>query len=49
MDNKEFAKQLEYRTKKFAISIFKLSALLSNTPEYSVIKYQVAKSGSSWS
>lgn len=47
MDNKEFSKQLEDRTKKFAISIFKLSTLLSDTPEYRVIKYQVTKSGSS--
>ncbi|MBE9468558.1 MAG: four helix bundle protein [Bacteroidetes bacterium] len=47
MDNKEFSKQLELRTKKFAISIIKLSASLSNTPESKVIKYQISKSGTS--
>ena len=47
MDNKEFSKQLESRTKKFAISIIKLSSSLPNTPESKVIKYQVAKSGTS--
>lgn len=47
MDNKEFGKQLELRTKKFAISIIKLSASLSSTPESKVIKYQISKSGTS--
>ncbi len=47
MDNKEFSRQLEIRTKKFAISIIKLSASLPNTPESKVIKYQVTKSGTS--
>ena len=47
MDNKEFSKQLEIRTKKFAISIIKLSASLPNTPESKVIKYQLTKSGTS--
>ncbi|MCD4746125.1 MAG: four helix bundle protein [Bacteroidales bacterium] len=47
MDNKEFSKQLESRTKKFAISIIKLSVSLPNTPECKVIKNQVAKSGTS--
>ena len=47
VDNKEFSKQLESRTKKFAISIIKLSSSLPNTPESKVIKYQVAKSGTS--
>ncbi len=47
MDNKEFSKQLEIRTKKFAISIIKLSASLPNTPEGKVIKYQLTKSGTS--
>jgi len=47
MDNKEFSKQLEKRTKKFAIEIIKLSTLLPNTPEGKVIKYQITKSGSS--
>ena len=47
MDNKEFGKQLEVRTKKFAIGIIELSALLPNTSENRVIKNQVAKSGTS--
>jgi len=47
MDNKEFAKGLELRTKKFAISILKLSALLPYTIEAKVIRNQVSKSGTS--
>lgn len=47
MNNKEFSKQLEIRTKKFAISIIKLSASLTDTPESRAIKYQVTKSGTS--
>ena len=47
MDNKEFSKQLEARTKKIAISIIKLSYSLPNTPEGKVIRNQVTKSGSS--
>jgi four helix bundle protein len=47
MDNKEFGKQLEVRTKNFAIRIIELSVLLLNTPENRVIKTQVTKSGTS--
>ena len=47
MDNKEFSRLLELRTRKFAISILKLSASLPNTSECKVIKYQVSKSGTS--
>jgi four helix bundle protein len=47
MNNKEFGKQLETRTKNYAISIIKLSASLSNTPESKVIKNQITKSGTS--
>ena len=47
MDNKEFGKQLEGRTKRFAISIIKLSSALPNTQEGKVIKNQITKSGSS--
>jgi four helix bundle protein len=47
MDNKEFGKQLEVRTKKFAIHIIELSNTLPNTPENKVIKNQVTKSGTS--
>jgi four helix bundle protein len=47
MDNKEFGKLLEGRTKKFAIRVIELSVLLPNIPEYKVIKNQVTKSGTS--
>ena len=47
MDNKEFGKQLEIRTKKFAISIIKLSISLPVIPEGKVVKYQLAKAGTS--
>ena len=47
MENKEFSKQLEKRTKKFAISIIRLSILLPNTPEGKVLKTQLTKSGTS--
>lgn len=45
MDNKEFSKQLEIRTKRFAINIIKLSTSLHDIPESKVIKYQLKKSG----
>ncbi len=47
MDNKEFGKQLEKRTKKFAVSIIKLSAQLPDTTECKVVRNQVTKSGTS--
>jgi four helix bundle protein len=47
MDNKEFSKQLEDRTKKFALSVIRLSISLPNTPESRVIKNQITKSGTS--
>jgi len=47
MDNKEFSKQLEDRTKKFAISIIRLSVTLPNTPEGKIIINQITKSGTS--
>lgn len=47
MDNKEFSKLLEERTKKFAIDIIRLSASLPNTPEGKVIRNQITKSGTS--
>ncbi len=47
MDNKEFGRELEKRTRKFAIKIIRLSAKLPNTPEARVIRNQVTKSGSS--
>ena len=47
MDNKEFSKQLELRTRKFAISIIKLSSTLPKTDEGKVIRNQITKSGTS--
>jgi len=47
MENKEFARQLEKRTKKFAIDIIKLSTDLPSTPEGRVIRNQITKSGTS--
>ena len=47
MDNKEFSRELEKRTKKFAVRIIKLSAKLPNTPEGRVIRTQFTKAGSS--
>jgi len=46
-NNKEFAKQLEKRTKKFAVRIIQLSAKLPNTPEAKVVRYQMTKAGTS--
>lgn len=47
MDNKEFARKLEERTRKLAISIIKLSGSLPNSPEGKVIRNQLTKAGSS--
>ena len=47
MDNKEFSKELEKRTKKFAIKIIKLASSLPNTPEAKVVRNQITKSGTS--
>ncbi len=47
MENKAFAKELEIRTKKFAISIIQLSTHLPKTTESNVIKNQITKSGTS--
>jgi len=38
MDNKEFGKHLELRTRQFAVVIIKLSTSLPNTPEGKVLK-----------
>ena len=46
-NNKEFGKQLEKRTKKFAIRIIRLSTKLPNTPEARVVRYQMTKAGTS--
>jgi four helix bundle protein len=47
MDNKDFGRKLEQRTKLFAISIVKLSSMLPNTSESKVIRNQLTKSGTS--
>jgi len=47
MNNQEFGKSLEFRTKLFAVNIIKLSASLKFSKEIDVIKYQLAKSGTS--
>jgi hypothetical protein len=46
-DNKEFAKELEKRTRKFAASIIYLSSQLPNSPEGKAIRNQITKSGTS--
>ena len=46
-NNKEFAKQLEKRTKKFAVRIIRLSTKLPNTTEGRVVRYQMTKAGTS--
>ncbi len=40
-------KVLKKRTKQFAINILRLTSALPNTPEGSVVRYQLAKSGTS--
>ncbi len=47
MDNKEFGKVLELRTRRFAIAIVMLSGSLPNTSEARVIRNQITKSGTS--
>ncbi len=47
MENKDFGKLLEVRTKNFALEIIKLSASLSNSIEDKVIRNQIVKSGTS--
>jgi four helix bundle protein len=47
MNNKEFAKELEKRTKIFAVKILKLSAKLPNTIEANFVRKQISKSGTS--
>lgn len=47
MQNRDFAQELEKRTREFAVRIIRLSALTPNTPEGRVIRNQIAKSGTS--
>lgn len=45
MDNKEFGRQLEVRTIKFAVQVIRKSVILPGTQEGNVIKNQITKSG----
>jgi four helix bundle protein len=45
--NKEFGKELEKRTRQFAVRIIRLSISLPDTPEGRVVKNQITKSGTS--
>ena len=47
MENKEFSKLLEKRTRDFSIRVIRLSANLPDTTEGRVIKRQITKSGTS--
>jgi len=47
MENKEFSKKLEERTRAFAIRIIKLSSILPNTVEGRIIRNQLTKAGTS--
>ena len=47
MENKEFGRKMEGRTKAFAISIIKLSTTLPDTVEGRIVRSQLTKAGSS--
>jgi four helix bundle protein len=47
MENKEFSKQLQKRTKAFAIRVIRLSAELPNTVEGRIVRNQLTKAGTS--
>jgi four helix bundle protein len=47
MENKEFSKRLEKRTKAFAIGVIRLSVNLPDSIEGKVIRNQLTKSGTS--
>lgn len=47
MENKEFSRKLEERTKSFAIRIIRLSISLPNSIEGKVVRNQITKSGTS--
>lgn len=47
MDNKEFSKLLEKRTRDFGVRIIRLSAALPDTPEAREIRRQISRSGPS--
>ncbi|MBW2327625.1 MAG: four helix bundle protein [Deltaproteobacteria bacterium] len=47
MERKQFAKDLEKRTRKFAVQIIRLSITLPSSPEGMVVRNQITKSGTS--
>ncbi len=47
MNRKKFAKDLEKRTRQFAVRIIKISTKLPNTPEGRVVRNQITKAGTS--
>ena len=47
MDRKQFAKDLEKRTRRFAVNIIRLSVTLPDTPEGRVVRTQITKAGTS--
>ena len=47
MDRKKFAKELEQRTRRFAVKIIRLSIALPNTTEGKIIGNQLTKAGTS--
>jgi four helix bundle protein len=47
MERKQFAKNFEKRTRKFAVQIIRLSITLPNSPEGMVVRNQITKSGTS--
>ena len=47
MDRKKFAKDLEKRTRRFAVNIIRLSMTLPDTPEGRIVRNQITKAGTS--
>ncbi len=47
MERKQFAKNLEKRTRKFAVQIIRLSITLPISPEGIVVRNQITKAGTS--
>ena len=47
VERKQFAKDLEKRTRIFAVQVIRLSSALNNRPESMVIRNQITKSGTS--
>jgi four helix bundle protein len=47
MERKQFAKNLEKRTREFAVKIIRLSTQLPNSPEGIAVRNQITRSGTS--